>query len=181
MKHELKDVKDYFIRSAQRRVRIEYFKGMLLGLFIVSIEAILVYIGLVRLSIVTGTLPAIVGSLIMGGVGALVSVMSDMSKGKLQLDYEAGKKQIFFFGAFRPEVGSILGVVIFILMLSSLLPVTVPEDMSTLLYFSLIIGFFAGFTERWARDMLGLAQSRISPDTDNNQHEETSPDNETKE
>lgn len=179
MTNELKDVKDYFIRSAQRRVRIEYFKGMLLGLVIVSIEAILIYFGLFRMSIVIGTLPAIVGSLIMGGIGALVSVMSDMSKGEMQLDFEAGKKQIFYFGAFRPVVGSILGVVVFILMLSSLLPVTVPEDMSTLLYFSLIIGFIAGFTERWARDMLGLAKSRISPDTGNNQQEGSSQDKET--
>lgn len=128
---------------------------MFWGLCFVTALNMLICAILYILKVPTSYITFIFGSLISGGIGAIISVMTRMSSGeKLQIDYEAGPEQNRRLGAFRPMIGATMGLVLYFLMMSGLLPINVPDNSSTQLFFMLSIAFSAGFTERWAKDML---------------------------
>src|SRR6266487_3137351 len=100
-------------------------------------------------------------TLIAGGIGAIVSVMSRMSFGGLVLEYEAGSLLLRLLGGFRPLIGGIFGTAIYVLIQSDLLPIAGPTDPSKQLYFFSGVAFIAGFSERWAQDMLSVTGDRL--------------------
>jgi hypothetical protein len=69
------------------------------------------------------------------------------------------------FGAFRPMIGMAFGAVMLVLCGSGILPLgpmsDVQNNMPKKLFFYTLISFFAGFSERWAQDMLGRAADQI--------------------
>jgi hypothetical protein len=63
-------------------------------------------------------------------------------------------------GAFRPVIGMALGAVMWVLTGSGVL--VVPADPIQLRFFRVLAAFLAGFSERWAQDMLGHTANHIA-------------------
>jgi uncharacterized membrane protein YeaQ/YmgE (transglycosylase-associated protein family) len=156
LRGEFADAQKFVSRSAQRGAQFDYFVGMLWG--VVGLAIAVFVLSRVRVSSLNPE--RFLGSLVAGGIGAVVSVMSRMTFGKLVLKYEAGSRFLRTLGVFRPLIGAVSGTVLYILVESSLLPIAGPTDASKQLYFFVGIAFLAGFSERWAQDMLAVARVR---------------------
>jgi hypothetical protein len=102
-KRDVTHADDYYLRAALRYASFDYFLGMIYGFFVclfLIVVGALIWIGF-WLDVNFGK--ELIGCLIAGGVGAVVSVMSRMTFGELSLDYQAGRKLLTLFGAFRPR------------------------------------------------------------------------------
>ena len=103
---------------------------------------------------------ALLWSIVAGGLGALTSVLSSATFGRIILDRSQGGTWNTFLGAFRPIIGSLFGVAFFVLIYAGFLPIKVPNGNGMIaLYAS--VAFLAGFSQRWAQDTLKAAQDRV--------------------
>ena len=100
----------------------------------------------------------------MGAIGALVSLMSRTAARRVDgpdLDYELGRDTLKWMGSFRPVVGATFGVVLFFGIRSGVLPIDLKPGQQNNTTFALL-AFFAGFSERWARGLVGGAGANLS-------------------
>jgi hypothetical protein len=81
----------------------------------------------------------------------MVSVMSRMSTGRVRLDWEFGKDTLRTLGALRPFVGAVFGLITFLALKSGVVNLTAGDGTS---YYYIVFAFVAGFSERFAQDML---------------------------
>ncbi|MEA2244565.1 MAG: hypothetical protein QOD24_4121 [Solirubrobacteraceae bacterium] len=152
LEHVLEQARGYYDRSAQRQAQIEYFIGMAAGLA-------LLFGGLLTVVLLSG---ADVGSdpllytPLAAGLGAFVSVLSRMTRGQLQLSYESGRTIMHLLGLIRPLLGGLFGPAVYVLLAGGLLSIHQPTAGHEVLYY-LGIAFVAGFSERFAQDMLARA------------------------
>jgi len=95
---------------------------------------------------------ALLISIAMGGVGAIISVMSRMAgKGAFSVDHEVGRKMVRRLGSLRPFIGATFAVAIYFGFASKLFQLgSQPQT----IYFYAIVAFLAGFSERWAKVLL---------------------------
>ena len=152
-------IESYYRRAAERNAHFQYFIGMaggIIGLAFFVVLSTLALAGLTALGLDVGLLLA---SVIAGGAGAVVSVMTRVTSGRLLLNFEAGTGMLLLLGLFRPLLGAVFGAAIFVLVVAGLLPLSVPEP-SKQLYFFAGLGFIAGFSERWAQDMISTTADR---------------------
>ena len=99
-----------------------------------------------------------------GAIGACVSVLERMTRGKLEINALSGDRMILAFGALRPAVGGIFGFVIYLVIRAELISIFVlPKHTGTALAYVAVFGFVAGFNERFAQDVLANA-SNARPD-----------------
>jgi hypothetical protein len=103
------------------------------------------------------------GILAAGGVGAVISVMARITRGKMEVDPRAGGFAVRLSGAFRPVLGAVFGVALYVVVMSGLMPVAVPEDETTRAYFFYTLAFLAGFSERLAQDVFTAAEQTLKP------------------
>ena len=135
---------------------VMYAKGMLLGgaLLVVLLAAAAIVFDRQHLPAYAG-----IGAL-GGGMGALVSVLQRMSSGKLHLEPKAAGRMLMTFGAVRPLLGAVFGMLVFAAMEGGLIPsVEIPDGSGHAAAFFGTLGFVAGFNERFAPDMLARVQS----------------------
>ena len=95
----------------------------------------------------------------MGAVGALMSVMTRMSSSKVgvfNVDFEVGRGPLRSLGAFRPFIGATSAIVIFFAMKADLFQI-LPDEQESIYLFA-VVGFIAGFSERWVNVIFGRAQ-----------------------
>ena len=142
--------------AMQRQAQWRYFAGMLCswaGLLVVFGGAVAVAAATDHLTLMKHLLAL---TPLAGGLGAVVSVMQRMTNGGLRL--AAQDSRIFTLGAIRPALGAILGLVLFVFLSGRLIPIT-GEDLSAnaKTYYILGLAFIAGFSERFAQDMLSGA------------------------
>jgi hypothetical protein len=165
MRGELEYVKRYHERAAERVAQLLYFRGMLLGLvaLVAAVAAVLGGVSLMGISASAAPLALLIASLGAGGVGGLVSVMSRMTFGGLKLNPQSATASLVLLGAFRPVVGAVFAAAVHVLVLGGLIPIAVPSDPPRAAYFVLGLGFIAGFSERWAQDMLASPQQTARP------------------
>jgi len=152
---ELKEIEQYYEKSAESQARLVYFDGMMRGAVLLALT-----IGLVAFVLEltrfdhwgSGVTQDLFLSAAMGGVGAIISVMSRMAgKGAFSIDHEVGRKMVRRLGSLRPFIGATFAVAIYFGLQSRLFTVgTVPKT----IYFYAAVSFLAGFSERWARVML---------------------------
>lgn len=147
VEEELARAERYYVRSAQRAAQVEYFLGMLGGLAVLLAVAVGLAAGLRMI----GDLDLLLVSLLSGGCGGLLSVMSRMSAGKLALNHESGKGIIRLLGGMRPLIGAVFGVALYVLLEGGLLSLA-PANGSDPVYFYAGVAFVAGFSERFAQD-----------------------------
>lgn len=164
LRAELQDIKEFYLRAAERSASVTYFKGMLWGALPMA--------GVAWLGSVWPAFPVmLVVALVGGSLGAFVSVLSRMSKGALQLQTDAGERLLRLLGSFRPLIGGIMGVAIGAMVVSGILPVKTPGAEAEPFFF-FTLGFLAGFTERWAQDMVTGAQGRLGGAGSGDSHSE---------
>jgi hypothetical protein len=161
LERELARAERYYERAAQRTAQLEYFVGM----FAFGLPLLLALTGLAAWVADTPLLeePLFV-SLIAGGAGAIVSVLNRMTSGRLILLAESGKAVIRLLGAIRPLVGAVFGLAVLVLLSADLVSfVEPPPAGSARMLFGAGLGFIAGFSERFAQDMIaGAAGGRTS-------------------
>lgn len=164
---ELGYANDYYLRAAERYAQFDYFRGMLIGV-LVCVGLIAAGVGLIALGALLWTQlgfelqtgKILVFCLMAGAIGAVVSVMSRMTFGELSLDYEAGRQPLWMLGAFRPIIGMTFGAAMWVLANTGLFIIGPNEQ--TRHFAHILIAFLAGFSERWAQDMLGRTADQIS-------------------
>jgi hypothetical protein len=151
-------IRNIAAQSDRRVAQQWYLTGMIPGLLAAA--------GLV---FAVGALPVVVSksdlevAIAGGALGALLSVLGRTTSARfpktLFIDTQAGTPLIISAGAFRPIVGSLLGLAVYVLIESGLLPLKIPGFPQSL-YFIPAISFLAGFSERLAQDALVRTSNR---------------------
>ena len=147
-----RSLRDLAAQTDRRVAQQWYLIGMLPGLGVVAL-----------MILAASKLPHVVSNadlevaLSGGAVGALLSVLGRTTRAQfsktLQVDTQAGTPLIVSAGAFRPIVGALVALVIYVLIEAGLLPIKIP-DYPQSLFFIPAISFLAGFSERLAQDAL---------------------------
>jgi hypothetical protein len=149
----IREIRDLARQADRRFAQQWYLIGMLPGLAIVAIM-IWAIRWLHPLGVTISYLRVVVGG---GALGALLSVLvrttSAQLSSSLQVDTQAGRSLIVSAGAFRPIVGALLALAVYVLIEGGLIPIKIPSDYHDLWFVS-GISFLAGFTERFAQDAL---------------------------
>jgi hypothetical protein len=170
---KLKTIEAEYRKTARRQAQLVYVAGAIAGAIVLTAVVLLV---LWLLSVGTrlewlptdegtnkGSTASEAGSLsllylcaISGGLGAIVSVIARINTNSCAVDEEAGPAVTGLLGALRPALGAVFGVALYAAVISGLLALfTVPQRGDAKeFYFFLVIAFLAGFSERWARDVL---------------------------
>jgi hypothetical protein len=155
---ELADIRRHYQRAGENATRIVYAGGMLRGALILAVVGGVA--GLVlwaasafaRHPTTTWTMLATVAA---GGMGASLSVLLRMARGSFSQDYEVGRKTTRRLAMARPFVGATFAVMIFLLLESGLVDIGGLDGNGHTTYFYAAIAFLAGFSERWARVIIG--------------------------
>jgi hypothetical protein len=160
-KAELRDLAAYVETASQTRARAGYSLGMAYGLALVlAVSLVLNWfipaVGWLRVN----DAHFLFYTLILGGLGAVVSVIS--RAGSMTLRYEVGYNELVKFGVFRPLVGAVFGFVLCALIRSKVLNFASPPDASEALFYYVGAAFIAGFSERLAPGILESAARRIN-------------------
>jgi hypothetical protein len=79
--------------------------------------------------------------------------------GAFEIDHELSRWEVTLFGAYRPLIGSVSGIVIYFLFQTPLVPV---EQNKLTLPFFVVVSFLAGFSERWTTMMLSGAMRTVA-------------------
>ena len=159
---QLEQARRYYDRSAQHQAQYEYFLGMVGGL--VALLGALFGVGLVVHSDLLKE--PLLAAPIAGGAGALVSVMTRMTRGQIVVNYESGRRSIRLIGGMRPVIGALFGGALYLLLAGGLVTISqTPTDATKLLYFYTAVAFLAGFSERWAQDVVAGAETAVSAAT----------------
>jgi hypothetical protein len=155
---ELADIRRHYQRAGENATRIVYAGGMLRGALLLAVLSGIA--GLVlwaasafaRHPTTTWTILATVAA---GGMGAALSVLLRMARGSFSQDFEVGRKSTRRLAMARPFVGATFAVTIFLLLKSGLVDVGGLDRSGHTVYFYAAVGFLAGFSERWARVIIG--------------------------
>jgi hypothetical protein len=157
LERELAQAQAYYRASAQRQAQLEYLLGMLTA--IIPAAAITAIV-----AITAGLLdqPATV-AVLGGAIGAVVSVMSRMSSGSIELKPESGKKTIRALGFMRPVIGGVFGAVVYVFLAGGIVEIVTPPAGTGELAFYGGLGFLSGFSERFANDVIAQGASKTPP------------------
>jgi len=153
---EYAEISNTYAQAATREARIIYLTGMLVGLCLLAGLTALLW--LVFKSAARPLDRNIVFICIAAGaVGAFVSVLQRMSAGKFTVNHEVGREYVQRLAWFRPFLGSVFGVAVYFAITSGIAHITPPPpiDEAGRYSFYAFIAFLAGFSERFARELLG--------------------------
>jgi len=150
---QLAQLRDDYRDAANGDAQLVYFGGMAIGI------GLLAWLYVVAQSVLQGEgveERTIIGCLVAGALGAVVSVIARINSGTFALDFDVARGYTLFLGALRPVIGSIFGLLAYFMLTSGFVNVfELPEAGSIeRFYFLCVIGFAAGFSERWAQDTL---------------------------
>jgi len=151
-KERIDDVEKYYCEAANGQAQIVYVGGMVTVAVLVSVLGGLVLL-LHRDTFLVGVV-----ALIAGAVGAVVSVIQRITNKTFQVDYDIGRPYAFFLGGLRPMIGAAFAIAVTYTFDSGILhlPIASPTAHDKQLAL-VVVGFLAGFSERWAQDTLATA------------------------
>jgi len=156
---ELLQIDDYYQHVGQKAARLTYVEGMLLGLIPLALlgAAASGLFALFHALDLDGWTREFFACYAAGGFGAVVSVLSRMAekRGKFVIDHEIDDRGLRHLGSYRPLVGAVSGVVVYLLAQTALLQI---ENDTKTLQFYVVAAFLAGFSERWTQVILGGAE-----------------------
>ncbi len=95
-------------------------------------------------------------AVVFGSLGSVISIM--LRYDKLDVSH-SHSTSLFFMGFFKPIIGAVFGLVVLSIFKSGYIPIKVPENASADPYFLLPMFFLAGFSERFAGDVLTTIES----------------------
>lgn len=142
---------EYYRSAANGQAQIAYFVGM---------AAVAVAIGVAGgLTLVFNSWTSSIAALVAGAIGAVVSVIQRINSGDFTLDYDVGRPYALFLGGLRPLIGGAFALVLAFAFSSGIthLPVSQSDPETDRRLAILVVGFLAGFSERWAQDTLASA------------------------
>jgi hypothetical protein len=155
---ELADIRRHYQRAGENATRIVYAGGMLRGALLLAVLSGIAGLVLWAASAFARhptTIWTILATVAAGGMGAALSVLLRMARGSFSQDYEVGRKSTRRLAMARPFVGATFAVTIFLLLKSGLVDIGGLNRSERTTYFYAAIGFLAGFSERWARVIIG--------------------------
>lgn len=158
---DLRLVKTEIGRALLVQARRQYLTGTLFG-------ALALGGGVVLIKFLVATFSHVhidtrgLGTVVAGGIGAVLSVMTRLTGNNLSVDPAAGRRLVLLAGGFRPLIGGIFAFAIYVFVEGGLLPVKVTVVGLQATYFFLGIAFLAGFSERFAQDAVTRAGGMIS-------------------
>jgi hypothetical protein len=144
---EISKVEAYYCDAANGQAQLIYFGG---------IATVTVALGGIAAVWLSNSWAAPIAALVAGALGAVVSVIQRINSGKFELEYDVGGPYTFFLGGLRPLIGGVFAMAITFAFSGGLLHVPVDSHESTdhRRLALLVLGFLAGFSERWAQDTL---------------------------
>jgi len=149
---ELAAVGRSYRQSANGDAQLVYFAGMAMGIAALGLLYLTAGSILDREGVNAET---VVGCLVAGALGAVVSVIARVNSGSFALDEDVARGYTLFLGSLRPWIGSIFGLLIYFAVTSNFIQIfQIPDDATEAFYFFCVIAFGAGFSERWAQDTL---------------------------
>ncbi|HTO26440.1 MAG TPA: hypothetical protein VMJ49_11100 [Gaiellaceae bacterium] len=146
----LDEAEKYYRQAANGQAQIVYFTGMVSVAAVTSILAFL----FLQVEWKSG-----VAAFVAGSVGAVVSVIQRINNGSFELSYDVGRPYAFFLGGLRPLIGGAFALAITFAFTSGILhlPISASDPAANDRLAILVVGFLAGFSERWAQDTLTTA------------------------
>jgi hypothetical protein len=138
-----------YLAAVQRVAQRAYLDGMLKGFA----ALLVVLIALAVASDLIGFGAGWVTTSTLGATGAVLSVLQRLGRG-LDLAPEGEKKSFRQQGFVRPWIGAVLGIASFVLLKGGLVSITTPSGTANKVLYYGGIAFLAGFSERFAQDML---------------------------
>lgn len=151
----------------QRQARYEYFQGVLWGALPTLLVVVVVAVVADRWWRSVLSPPDLAGAVTMATIGAVISVVQRMSTGSLVVDHTASTGQRWVLGSLRPAVGAVFGAVAYFALLTGILASGATTTTGTRPFaFFALAGFAAGFSERFATDMLERAGQLLGESTD---------------
>jgi hypothetical protein len=144
---EISKVEAYYHDAANGQAQLIYFGG---------IATVTIVLGGTAAVWLSNSWAAPVAALVAGALGAVVSVIQRINSGKFELEYDVGGPYTFFLGGLRPLIGGVFAMAITFAFSGGLLHVPIASGESTdhRRLALLVLGFLAGFSERWAQDTL---------------------------
>jgi hypothetical protein len=154
----------YFYRNLTTWNRLLYLAGLLIG--VVALTAVAALLG-------AGLEPELsprklVLATVFAGLGSLASVLSRLTRIE-ELEEEHSLVNLFISGASRPIIAAILAVVVSIVLDLQVVTIHVGEQATADARLYLVASFLCGFSERFAKEVLGriLPESRQPSDPSN--------------
>ncbi len=147
-----------YLATVQRVAQRAYLDGMFKG-FAALLVAL---VALTVASYVIGFGAGWVSTSTLGATGAVLSVLQRLGRG-LDLAPEGEKKSFRQQGFVRPWIGAVLGIASFVLLKGGLISIATPSGAANKILYYGGIAFLAGFSERFAQDMLvvpGIVRGR---------------------
>jgi hypothetical protein len=143
--------------AGKRAARVVYVKGLLCGLVALVVLAP-VLASLVTVPEIDYTL--LVGCMIAGALGAVMSVLIRLSGDSLDVDHQFGRDYLMSLAAVRPFIGAVFSLLIYFTFQADLLQqVKVPESGSGQFAFYITAAFLIGFSERFAKQIVRTAET----------------------
>lgn len=140
-----------YLAAVQRIAQRAYLDGMFKG-FAALLVAL---VALTVASYVIGFGAGWVTTSTLGATGAVLSVLQRLGRG-LDLAPEGEKKSFRQQGFVRPWIGAVLGIASFVLLKGGLISIATPSGTANKILYYGGIAFLAGFSERFAQDMLAV-------------------------
>jgi hypothetical protein len=159
-KRDLDDIAAFAGEAGKRAARIVYVKGLLGGLLAVAalLVALMYLLSSVAVPDVDSTL--LVGCLIAGALGAVMSVLIRLSSGSLEVDHQFGREYLASLAGVRPFIGVAFALLLYFAFKANLLAqVNVPDHGTGEFAFYFTSGFLIGFSERFAKQIVHNAES----------------------
>jgi hypothetical protein len=151
LRPHIEHAEQLLIMAATNRAQSWYLKGVAAGALAMALLSVIGGVALYHFG-----LDAALGvALPAGALGAVISVLQRLTSGSLDLDFRAPKnRRVWVFGFVRPWIGGVFGMVIYSLLQSGLLGLNAqaPDGVGPQLAYFGIVGFLAGFNERFAQD-----------------------------
>ncbi len=152
LEEELASTEAYYLNAARRTSRMHYMLGMVIGLPLAGAVAYVLY----KIDGIPTNMAIVFAA---GSVGALVSVMERLTAGKLNMNHEVGRTTNVSLGLIRPFIGALFALALYFFISGELVSVfNLPEE-DVQPYFFAGIGFLAGFSERFAQDIVAQGKS----------------------
>jgi ABC-type branched-subunit amino acid transport system permease subunit len=104
-------------------------------------------------------------SLFAGGIGAIVSVMTRVTRGNLALEREISNLTAVLLGGVRPFIGAIFGGLLFVLIEGNVISIAPGGTDPTFVTYA-GLAFIAGFSERIAKSAIETAEDTITGDAE---------------
>jgi hypothetical protein len=160
----------YYRRAAARTTQIFYFWGMIVGVLVISVlttgiaflvDFLLRHAGI---DVAANTFALMITAVAAGGLGACISAMWRISSGTFTSDYEAGSTHARTIGGFRPFIGAVFGLGLYMALRAGFLP-RFQSDASDF-YLAAMIAFIGGFSERLAPDVFAKVEKQVVAEVD---------------